>query len=163
MQVRVLSSPPFQFWILVWDFGFVRNPKSTFRFHEMNLSRLLVIHAILTFAAGFALIVAPGMIPAAVGIRVDPSAYLICYLLGAAELSIGVLSIYGSSPRPSDSLRVIVLTIVVFHVSSALVEILAFVHGVSAAIWINIAVRVLAVILFVHYGIYKSPAKNQSA
>ncbi|HTK25899.1 MAG TPA: hypothetical protein VL327_05030 [Pyrinomonadaceae bacterium] len=128
----------------------------------MNLSRLLLIHAIIVFAAGFALIVAPGMIPAVVGVRIDPGAYLICYLLGAAELSIGVLSLYGSSPRKTDSLSVIVLTIIVFHVSSAIVEILAFAHGISEMIWINVAVRVLAVVLFVYYGIYKSPAKNRS-
>ena len=107
----------------------------------MNLSRLLLIHAIIVFAAGFALIVAPGMIPAVVGVRIDPGAYLICYLLGAAELSIGVLSLYGSSPRKTDSLSVIVLTIIVFHVSSAIVEILAFAHGISEMIWINVAVR----------------------
>ncbi|HTK37519.1 MAG TPA: hypothetical protein VL325_03410 [Pyrinomonadaceae bacterium] len=128
----------------------------------MNLSRLLLIHAIIVFAAGFVLIVAPGTIPAVVGVRVDPTAYLICYLLGAAQLSIGVLSLYGSSPRQGDSTRIIVLTIIVFHVSSVIVEILAFVHGVGATIWINIAIRSLAVVLFIYYGIYKSPAKNQS-
>lgn len=128
----------------------------------MNLSRLLLIHAIITLGAGFVLIVAPGMIPATVGIRMDPSAYLICYLLGAAELSIAVLSLYGSSPRHSDALRVICLTIIVFHAFSAIVEILAYIQGVSAAIWINVAVRVIAVILFVYYGIYKNTEKNQS-
>lgn len=128
----------------------------------MNLSRLLLIHAIIVFAAGFALIVAPGMIPAAVGVLVDPSAYLICYLLGASQLSIGVLSLYGSSPRQSESTRVIVLTIIVFHISSVIVEILAFAHGVSSVIWINIAARAIAIGLFVYYGIYKSPAKTRS-
>ena len=128
----------------------------------MNLSRLLLIHAIITFAAGLVLIVAPGIIPAAVGIRLDPHAYLICYLLGAAELSIAVLSLYGSSPRHIDALRVICLTIIVFHVSSAIVEILGFIQGISSIIWLNIAVRVLAVILFVYYGIYKNTEKYQS-
>jgi hypothetical protein len=127
----------------------------------MNLSRLLLIHAVITFAAGVVLIAVPGVIPASVGIRLDPDAYLVCYLLGAAELSIAVLSLFGSSPRHIEALRVICLTIIVFHISSAIVEILAYVQGVSAAIWINVAIRVIAVILFVYYGIYKNPPKEQ--
>jgi hypothetical protein len=146
---------------LIWDPGSVRDPILIFGQGKMNLPRLFIIHAIITFAAGFALIFAPGMIPASVGIHLEPSAYLICYLLGAAELSIGVLSIYGSSLRHSDPLRIVVVTVVFFHVSSAIVEVLALIRGVSPMLLVNIAVRILAVALFVYYGIYKDSAKNQ--
>jgi len=53
----------------------------------MTLRVLLIIHAVVTFAAGIVLIVAPGMIPRMVGITLSPEAFLICYLLAGAEFA----------------------------------------------------------------------------
>jgi multisubunit Na+/H+ antiporter MnhC subunit len=54
----------------------------------MNLVKLLLIHAIVTFAAGVVLLVAPDLIPRTVGIRITSSVYLVCYLLGTSELGL---------------------------------------------------------------------------
>lgn len=122
----------------------------------MNLSRLFVLHAIVTFAAGVVLIVAPELIPGAVGITIDPSVYLVCYLLGASEIAIAFLSYYAKNLTDQPALRLISLTFVVFHPVTAVVEVFAFMQGVSAAIWSNVALRVIAVILFGYYGLRQS-------
>lgn len=58
----------------------------------MNVAKLLLIHAIVTFAAGVVLLVAPDLIPRTVGIRVDSGVYLVCYLLGTSEMGLATLS-----------------------------------------------------------------------
>ena len=58
----------------------------------MTVRILLIIHAVATFAAGAVLVVAPAAIPRVVGIQVGTDAYLICYLLAAAEFGLAVLS-----------------------------------------------------------------------
>jgi hypothetical protein len=121
----------------------------------MNLTKLLIIHAIVTLAAGIALIVAPDLIPSAVDIHIDPSAYLMCYLLGASELGIAFLSYYSKDLDDTQALRLISWTFIVFHASTAIVEVYAFMQGLSAAIWGNVALRVLVTILFAYYGVYK--------
>ena len=46
---------------------------------------------------------------------------------------------------------------IVLHCVSALLEILAVTAGLSAAIWTNVAVRILAIVLFSYYGIARRP------
>jgi hypothetical protein len=128
----------------------------------MNLTKLLTVHAVITLVAGVVLIVVPDLIPSAVGIHIEQRAYLICYLLAAAELSFALLSYYGTKLTDTKGLRLISFTFIAFHLSSAVVEFYAFTQGLSGAIWANIAIRIVAVILFAYYGIYKLPAKNQS-
>ena len=72
----------------------------------MNLAKLFIIHAIVTFAAGAVLIVAPDLIPRAVNIHVDPSSYLVCYLLGTCELSLAVLSYSSRTLKEVNGLRI---------------------------------------------------------
>ncbi len=55
----------------------------------MNLRKLLIIHALITFAAGIVLIFSPQLIPGTVGIQIYPKANLLCYLLGTSEVSKG--------------------------------------------------------------------------
>jgi hypothetical protein len=62
----------------------------------MTLRFLLGMRAALTFAAGVVLVIAPALIPGAVGIHFEPPAYLLCYLLAAAEFSLAVLSWAGT-------------------------------------------------------------------
>lgn len=116
---------------------------------------LLAIHAAVTFSAGVVLIVAPDLIPKAVGIHIDPSAYLIVYLLAAAELSLATLSWVGRTLTDVKSLRVIILVCLVFHASSGILEIYAFVQGMTAVIWGNIVLRTVFIFLFTYYGLYK--------
>jgi hypothetical protein len=124
-----------------------------------NLRLLFAVHAGLTCAAGIVLIVAPELSPGAVGIRLDPTAYLVCYLLAAAELSLAALSWSGRSITDAKALRVIVTAFIVLHAASGILEIYAFTEGLSAAIWGNIAVRGVVVLLFAYYGLYKIAGK----
>ena len=119
------------------------------------LKFLFAVHAILTGAAGVVLIVAPDSIPNAVGISLEPQAYLVCYLLAAAELGFATLSIGARTLTDSKALRLIALACLVFHAASGLLEIYAFAKGASAAIWGNVAVRAVVVFLFAYYGLYK--------
>ncbi|MDP4511799.1 hypothetical protein [Nonomuraea turcica] len=119
----------------------------------MNLRRLLILHALVTFAAGVVLIAAPGLIPGAVGVRVAPDAYLVCYLLGVAELAVAFLSFAGRTLRQPEGVRLATWTMIVFHGCTAAVEIYAFTQGIHAAIWANVALRVAVIALFVHYGL----------
>lgn len=124
----------------------------------INLRNLFVLHALVTFVAGAVLIVAPELIPGAVGISIAPSIYLVFYLLGAAEIAIAFLSYYAKNLTDLPALRLIALTFVVFHAVTAIVEVFAFMQGVSAAIWSNVALRILAVTLFAYYGL-RRPGK----
>jgi hypothetical protein len=55
------------------------------------------------------------------------------------------------------AIRVIVAGFIVLHGVSALLEIRAFTAGLSAAIWTNVAVRIVAIALFAYYGIARRP------
>ena len=134
----------------------MKNSSTTLR----DLRILFAAHAVLTFAAGVVLIVAPKLIPSAVGIQIEPSAYLICYLLAAAELSIAFLSWSGRKISDARPLRVIAWTFIAFHAASGFLEIYAYVEGVSAAVLGNVAFRAVAVFLFAYYGIYKLPKNS---
>jgi len=126
----------------------------------MNLVKLLLIHAIVTFAAGVVLLVAPDLIPRTVGIRITSSVYLVCYLLGTSELGLATLSYYSRTLKDAQSLRVVSLSFIVLHASTAAVEVYAFLQGVSPIIWANIALRILVVMLFLYYGLYKTSARS---
>lgn len=119
----------------------------------MTLRRLLTLHAVVTFAAGVVLIAAPDLIPGAVGVHVPSDAYLVCYLLGAAELAVAFLSFAGRNLRQPDGMRLIAWTMVVFHGCTAAVEVYAFARGVHAGIWANVALRGAVIALFVHFGL----------
>lgn len=119
----------------------------------MTLRGLFALHAVLTFAAALVLIAAPAAIPSTVGIRIEPGAHLLCYLLAAMELGIAALSWGARNITDTKALRLIVMSCIVVHAASALLEVYAFAQGgISIAIWGNIALRVLAVALFSYFG-----------
>ncbi len=122
-----------------------------------NLRILLSVHAVLTLTAGVVLIVAPDLIPSAVGVSIEPQAYLISYLLAASELSLAALSWGGKSLSDPKALRLVAMTCIVFHGVSGILEIYAFAKGVSVAILGNIALRAVVVFLFAYFGLYKIP------
>jgi len=119
------------------------------------LRKLLGIHAVVTLAAGVVLVVAPAAVPSTVGIRIKPDAYLLCYLLAAAELALAVLSWGARSITEERAIRLIVVSFIVLHGATGLLEGYAFLAGVSAAIWANIAVRVVAVAGFAYFGLVR--------
>jgi hypothetical protein len=114
------------------------------------------------FAAGVVLIVAPEQIPNAVDIQLDRSAFLVCYLLGSAELALAFLSYYSRTLTNAQSLRLIARTFIVFHAVTAVVEMYAFKQGGSIKLWANIAVRILVIVLFWYYGIRQTATQNRT-
>jgi hypothetical protein len=121
----------------------------------MNLKRLFIIHAIITFAAGIVLIVSPAAIPHTVDIGIQPDQNLLCYLLGAAELALAYLSFQARSIEDPKIRRLISMTFIVFHGSTAAVELLAFSEGTDSKILVNVFLRVIIMFLFFFYGIRK--------
>jgi hypothetical protein len=113
-----------------------------------GLSRLLVVHGFVTLAAGIVLTIAPGLIPSAVGIQLEPSAHVVAYLLAGAEIGFAVLSFGGSRVTDTRALRVIVWSCIGFHGSSGVLEAFAYIQGVSAAILANVAARGLVIAVF---------------
>jgi hypothetical protein len=118
---------------------------------SVNLARLLVIHAIVTLAAAAVLVIAPDLIPGAVGVDLDPSAHLMSYLLGTAELAIAALSFGAARLKDPQALRLVCSVLIVFHLSTAAVEGYAYIQGASARIWGNVAIRVVVAALFAYY------------
>lgn len=122
----------------------------------MKLKVLLLAHAIITFAAGVVLFIAPEAIPGAVSVTISPEAYLICYLLGAAELAIAFLSLAARKLTDRQAIRIVVWTLIVFHACTGAAELYAFARGTSAAILANLALRILVVALFAFYGLRRT-------
>ena len=129
----------------------------------MTLRVLFAVHAIVTFAAGAVLVAVPSAIPGTVGISVEPASYLLCYLLAAAEFATSVLSWGARYVTEAKALRVIVISLIVMHGASAVLEIHAFLGGLSAKIWGNVAVRVLAVLLFGYFGLGSPPIDREGS
>lgn len=116
----------------------------------MILRALLFIHAVVTFAAGVVLIVAPDLIPSVIGIHLAPTAFVVCYFLAGAEFAIAFLSF--EAARSGEGLRLAVLTIIVFHAATAALEIYALAQGADVRLWSNVALRVIVIVLFVYFG-----------
>jgi hypothetical protein len=126
----------------------------------MNIRILLLIHAIITFAAGVVLFAEPTFIPGAAGAHIGSDAYVVCYLLGAAELAIAFLSFTARQLCDHQAVRIVVWTLIVFHACTAAGESYTLINGVSAVILANVAVRILVVALFANYGLRRAPARD---
>jgi hypothetical protein len=121
-------------------------PVNTFR----GLRALLVVHGFITLAAGIVLTVAPSFIPHIVGIHLEPSAYLLAYLLAGSEFGFAVLSFGGSRLANPRSLRLIAWSCAALHGSSAVLELYAA-YGRDASVVIlgNAAARIVIAALFI--------------
>jgi hypothetical protein len=124
-----------------------------------GLKILLIFHGLATTAAGIVLIVSPELIPAAVDIRVDPGAYLLCYLLASTELSIGFISFAAFYLKDPKSIKLICIMFIILHASTACLELYALSNGVSSKIWSNIVLRIVMILLFAWLGVYKNLKK----
>jgi hypothetical protein len=113
-----------------------------------GLSRLLVVHGVITMAAGIVLAIAPGLIPSAVAIELQPNAYVLAYLLSGAEIGFAVLSFGGARLTDTRALRLIVWSCIVFHGMSGILETYAWIEGLSVVILGNVVTRLLVIGLF---------------
>jgi len=112
---------------------------------QKGLRAVLVIHGFITASAGIVLTIAPGLIPGIVGIQLEPSGYVLAYLLAGAEFGFAVLSFGGSRLTDFRTLRLIAWTCIVFHGSSGVLEAYAYAHGASVAILGNVVARAVIV------------------
>jgi hypothetical protein len=130
----------------------------------MNFARLLVAHGVVTLAAGIVLVAAPAAIPAAVDVQVPSGAFLVPYLLGAAEIAIAVLSFGASRLTDPRALRLVAVTLIVFHLTTAAVEAYAFFQDRAAAgVWINVGVRLAVSALLGYCATRAVPARHHGA
>ncbi len=120
-----------------------------------NLKLLLVIHAIVTFAAAVVLIVEPSLIPKTVNIEVNHDQYLLSYFLGAAELGIAYLSFQSRNIKDKYALKIIIISFIVFHSSTGVLEVYGLLQGTDFKIIGNILLRAVISILFYYFGVYK--------
>lgn len=117
-----------------------------------GLRKLLIIHGIITLAAAIVLSISPELIPSLAGVRLEPNADLLAYLLAGAEFGIAFLSFGGSRLTDSRALRLIAGGCIVFHATSALLETYAAWRQIGNQLLVaNIAVRVAIVALFVWF------------
>ena len=128
----------------------------------MNLQKLLLAHALVTLAAGIVLIVTPALIPATIHIQIRAEEFLLCYFLGAAELGLAYLSFFGRTIKDNHALQVISKTFIAFHSVTGALELYALQKGVSSKLIGNIVLRLVIVVLFFYYGVYKNRRYNKT-
>jgi hypothetical protein len=129
----------------------------------MNLNKLFAIHAFITLAAALVLICAPSVIPHTVNIQMGPGQFLLCYFLAAAELALAYLSFYSRNITDKAALRHVVITMIIFHGMTLLLEVFALSRGISPKILVNILARVVIIALFYFYGILKTAQVETSS
>ncbi len=88
-----------------------------------TLRAVLVVHGLITLAGAVVLMVFPTAIPSMVGITLERQDYLLVYLVGAAELAVAVLSFGAARLADAAALRLIVMTLVVLHLASGILDI----------------------------------------
>lgn len=108
-----------------------------------------------TFAAAVILIISPTLVPKTVDIQLSPDQNLLSYFLGASELGIAYLSFQSRNISDKYALRAIVISFIIFHSVTAILEIYGLSQLASSKIIANILLRIIIVVLFYYYGIYK--------
>jgi hypothetical protein len=87
------------------------------------LRAVFALHGLITLAGAVVLTVFPKAIPSMVGITIARPDYLLVYLVAAAELAVAVLSFGAIRISDRAALRLIVVTLVVLHASSGVLDI----------------------------------------
>lgn len=88
-----------------------------------TLRAVFVLHGLITLAGGVVLSAFPTLIPSAVGITIARGDYLLVYLVAAAELAVALLSFGATRITDWAALRLIVMTLVVLHAASGVLDI----------------------------------------
>lgn len=110
---------------------------------------IFLLHGVITIAAAVVLVVFPALIPASVGIAIEPAQDLLLYFLAAAELGIGMLSIGAARLADAAAIRLIAASFAVFHGATAVLEVVYLAgNGTSPMLIANVAVRVVVTAVF---------------
>jgi hypothetical protein len=122
----------------------------------VNLQRLFILHALITLAAAIALVVVPNAIPSTVGAALDEGQFIVAYLLAGAEFGVAYLSFAAAKLKDQAAIKTIVWSFIVFHMSTAVLEVFAYLQGLSVFIWANVALRIIISALFAYFGLRKT-------
>jgi len=87
------------------------------------LRAVFALHGLITLAGAVVLTVFPKAIPSMVSITIARPDYLLVYLVAAAELAVAVLSFGAIRISDRAALRLIVMTLVVLHATSGVLDI----------------------------------------
>jgi hypothetical protein len=117
-----------------------------------GLRKLLILHGVITLAAAVVLAVSPGLIPSMAGVSLTPDAYLLAYLLSGAEFGIAFVSFGGSRLADPGALRMIAGSCMIFHATSALLEIYAICRQQGNRVLVaNVVARLIIIALFAFF------------
>ena len=113
------------------------------------LRGVFVVHGLITLAGAVVLTAFPTAIPSAVGIPLERPDYLLVYLVAAAELAVAVLSFGATRLTDPAALRLIVVTFVVLHGASGILNLVYMgVTEVNGTIIANTVLRFTVVAVF---------------
>jgi hypothetical protein len=117
------------------------------------LRAVFVVHGLITLAGAVVLTLFPTAIPSMVGITLEPPDYLLVYLVAAAELAAAALSFGAVRLTDPAALRLVVLTFVVMHGASAILDVVYMaMTDVSATMIANTVARFTVVVVFLIAG-----------
>lgn len=119
------------------------------------LKIILIVHAIVTFLAGLVLVISPELIPKMVNVSISKNQYIICYFLAACEYAIAYLSFKTTILKDFDAIKIILISFIIFHLATAILEVLALQNGVSKVLILNIVLRIIISFLFFIFGILR--------
>ncbi|MFE9327990.1 hypothetical protein ACIHDR_42660 [Nocardia sp. NPDC052278] len=127
------------------------------------LALLHLVNAVLTIAAFVLGNFFPPTLFKWVGVDIHHDAYLAPYMLGSAELPIGLMSLAILRITDARAVRAWSLACAVFHFASVGSELHAEALGIESgsSAWINIALRTTLGILFLVLGVVRVP-RDQS-
>jgi hypothetical protein len=110
---------------------------------------VFLVHGLITLAGAVVLTASPTAIPSAAGLTVERPEYLLVYLVGAAELAVAVLSFGATRLTDPAALWLIVLTFVVLHGFSGILDIVYMaVTDVNGVMIANTVARFAVVAVF---------------
>jgi hypothetical protein len=114
---------------------------------------VLVVHGLITLAGAVVLTVFPTAIPSMVGITLERPDYLLVYLVAAAELAAAVLSFGAVRLTDPAALRLVVMTFIVLHGASGILDIVYMaMTDVNATMIANTVARFTVVVVFLIAG-----------
>lgn len=122
---------------------------------------VFVAHGIITLAAAVVLAIAPGLIPATVGIELPPGGELLVYLLAGCEFGVAVISLGAATLTEPRAIRVIAAGFAGLHLVTGVLEVVALANGADPFLWGNVAVRAVATAVFVFIAL--RPAHREGA
>ena len=123
---------------------------------------LFVAHGVITLAAAIVLAVAPGLIPATVGIELPTHAELLAYLLAGCELGVAVVSLGAATLTDARAIRIIAAGFAALHLFTGVLEVVALAHGADPFLWGNVVVRVVATVVFALIAVRPTPKLEPS-